>query len=44
VTDFGKHRVFIARRLSWSSDDNFLFAAVGTGDSDLIELDALLPY
>jgi Tol biopolymer transport system component/DNA-binding winged helix-turn-helix (wHTH) protein len=43
VTDFGKHRVFIARRLSWSSDDNSLFAAVGTGDSDIIELDALLP-
>jgi Tol biopolymer transport system component len=43
VTDFGKHRVFIARRLSWSSDDKFLFAAVGTGDADIVQLDALLP-
>ena len=43
VTDFGKYRVFIARRLSWSSDDKFLFAAVGTGDADIVQLDALLP-
>jgi Tol biopolymer transport system component len=43
MTDFGTHRVFIARRLSWSSDDRFLFAAVGTGDADVVQLDALLP-
>ena len=43
VTDFGKHRVFIARRLSWSSDDKFIFAAVGTGDADIVQLDGLLP-
>ena len=34
---------FITRRLSWSSDGRFIFAAVGEGDADVVLLDGLLP-
>jgi Tol biopolymer transport system component/DNA-binding winged helix-turn-helix (wHTH) protein len=43
VTDFGPRRTFIARRVSWSSDDRYLYAAVGDGDADIIELEGVLP-
>jgi Tol biopolymer transport system component len=42
VTDFGQRRTFIARRLSWSSDDRFIYAALGEGDSDIALLEGLL--
>ena len=31
ITDFGRKRTFIARRVSWSSDGKWIFAAVGEG-------------
>ena len=42
LTDFGDRRTFIARRVSWTSDDKFIFAAVGEGDSDIVLLQGLL--
>jgi eukaryotic-like serine/threonine-protein kinase len=42
VTDFGAKRTFIARRVSWSADGKWLYAAVGEGDSDIVQLDGLL--
>jgi Tol biopolymer transport system component len=42
VTDFGEKRTFIARRISWSSDRKWVFAAVGEGDADIVQLDGLL--
>lgn len=43
LTDFGERRTFIARRISWSNDGRWIFAAVGEGDSDVILLSGLLP-
>ena len=43
VTDFGDRRTYIARRVSWSSDSRFLIASVGDGDSDVVEIDGILP-
>jgi Tol biopolymer transport system component len=43
ITDFGLKRTFIARRISWSSDGKWLFAAVGEGDADIVQMDGLLP-
>jgi Tol biopolymer transport system component len=42
ITDFGQRRTFIARRISWSSDGKWVFAAVGDGDADIIQMDGLL--
>ncbi len=42
ITDFGSKRTFIARRISWSSDGKWVFAAVGEGDSDIVQIDGLL--
>jgi Tol biopolymer transport system component len=42
LTDFGEQRTFIVRRVSWSSDDKFIFAAVGEGQADVVLLDGLL--
>ncbi len=42
ITDFGQKRTFIARRISWSSDGKFVFAAVGVGDADIVQMDGLL--
>lgn len=42
ITDFGKRRTFIARRVSWSSDGRFIFAALGEGDSDVVQLSGLV--
>ena len=41
MTDFGLKRTFIVRRVSWSSDDRFLFAAIANGDSDVFTIDGL---
>jgi Tol biopolymer transport system component len=43
LTDFGQRPTFITRRVSWSSDGRFIFAAVGEGDSDVVLLDGLKP-
>jgi len=42
LTDFGQKRTFIARRISWSSDGHWVFAAVGEGDSDIVQMEGLL--
>jgi Tol biopolymer transport system component len=42
ITDFGEKRTFIARRVSWSSDGKWVFAAVGEGDADIVQMDGLL--
>jgi Tol biopolymer transport system component len=44
LTDFGERRTFIVRRVSWSSDDKFIFAAVGEGQADIVLLDGLLEH
>jgi Tol biopolymer transport system component len=41
ITDFGEKRTFIARRISWSSDGKWVFAAVGEGDADIVQMDGL---
>ena len=41
VTDFGPKRTFIVRRVSWSSDGRFLFAAIANGDSDVVTIEGL---
>ena len=43
LTDFGERRTFIARRVTWSPDDRFLYAAVGEGDADVVLLQGLVP-
>ena len=42
VTDFGDRAIFIARRVSWSSDGRSILAAVGEGDADVVLLDGLI--
>ena len=42
VTDFGDRAIFIARRVSWSSDGRSILAAVGEGDADIVLLDGLV--
>ena len=41
-TDFGDRSVVIARRVSWSPDNKFLYAAVADTDADIVLLDGLL--
>src|SRR6266567_2188502 len=36
ITDFAPRRTFIARRISWSGDGKWIFAAVGEGDADIV--------
>jgi Tol biopolymer transport system component len=43
VTNFGDRVVFIARRVSWSSDGRSILAAIGEGDADIVLLDGLIP-
>ena len=43
VTDFGDRAIFIARRVSWSSDGRSILAAIGEGDADIVLLDGLDP-
>ena len=43
LTDFGSRRVFISRRVAWSSDNKSVYAAVGDADADVVLLDGLLP-
>ena len=41
LTDFGARAIFIARRLSWSSDGHSVFAAVAEGNSDIVLFEGL---
>jgi hypothetical protein len=41
ITDFGQRPIFIARRVSWSSDGRQILAAVGEGDADIVVLEGL---
>ncbi len=43
LTDFGTRPTFIARRVSWSADGRFIYAAVGEGDADVVMLEGLMP-
>jgi Tol biopolymer transport system component len=36
ITDFDERALFIARRVSWSADGQFLLAAIGEGDADIV--------
>jgi Tol biopolymer transport system component len=42
VTDFGDRAIFIARRVSWSSDGRSIIAAIGEGDADVVLLSGLI--
>lgn len=41
LTDFGEQPTIITRRVSWSADGRFIFAAVGEADSDVVLLEGL---
>ena len=43
VTDFGQRSIVIARRVSWSPDGKYIYAAVADTDADIVLLDGLLP-
>ena len=43
VTDFGHQATFIARRVSWSPNGKFIYAAVGKGEADIVLLTHLRP-
>jgi Tol biopolymer transport system component len=43
ITDFGRQATFITRRVSWSSDGNSIYAAVGKGEADIVLLSNLKP-
>ena len=42
LTDFGQRSVLIVRRISWSRDGKYLFAAVAETDADIVFLDGLV--
>jgi hypothetical protein len=42
ITDFAPRRTFIARRISWSADGKWIFAAVGEGDANIVQMEGLL--
>jgi Tol biopolymer transport system component len=42
ATDFGQRSTVIARRISWSPDGKFIYAAVAETDADVVLLDGLL--
>ena len=42
ITDFGDRLTFIARRVSWSADGRFIFAAIADGDADVVQLNGLI--
>ena len=42
LTDFGDRSVVIARRVSWSPDSKYLYAAVADTDADIVLLAGLL--
>ncbi len=42
VVEFGERRTSIARRVSWSKDDRWVYAAVVEGDADIVSLVGLV--
>jgi len=42
LTDFGERSVLIVRRISWSPDGRYIYAAVADTDADIVVLDGLL--
>jgi len=42
LTDFGSRPVVIARRVAWSPDGKFIYAAVAETDADVVVLDGLV--
>ena len=42
LTDFGDRSLVIARRVSWSRDSKFVYAAVADTDADIVLLDGVL--
>ena len=42
LTDFGPQAIFMARRVSWSTDGKSIFAAVGKGEADIVQLTNLV--
>jgi Tol biopolymer transport system component len=42
VTDFGHQATFIARRVSWSPEGQWIYAAVSKGESDIVLLTGLV--
>ena len=42
LTDFGQRSVLIVRRVSWSPDGKYIYAAVADTDADIVLLDGLL--
>ena len=43
LTDFGQRSVQIMRRISWSPDGKYIYAAIADTDADIVLLDGLLP-
>lgn len=43
VTDFSVRPVLITRRVAWSQDSKWLYAAVAESDADIVLLDGILP-
>ena len=41
LTDFGERPTIITRRVSWSADEQSIFAAVGEADSDVVVLEGV---
>jgi Tol biopolymer transport system component/DNA-binding winged helix-turn-helix (wHTH) protein len=42
VTDFGERSVLIVRRVSWSPDGKYIYAAVADTEADIVLMDGLL--
>ncbi|HXY02550.1 MAG TPA: protein kinase [Terriglobales bacterium] len=42
ITDFGHLPAFIARRVSWSPDGKYIYAAIGKGEADIVLLSNLV--
>ena len=42
LTDFGSQPTFIARRVSWSSESQSVFAALGQGEADVVLLSGVV--
>ena len=43
ITEFGQRSVIIVRRVSWSPDGKYIYAAVADIDADVVLFDGLLP-
>jgi hypothetical protein len=43
LTDFGHRASLIVRRVSWSPDGRYIYAAVADTDADVVLFEGLLP-